>query len=154
MNKTAEQLLRNPDIKPTKQIIADGLGEVNNIYESFVNRLKEFDISLMDWRYYNDGKAWLSKSEYKWTTSRGTERAKPIFWLSIWKDFFKISFLFSEKTREKILTLPISDETEKMIQDTAPHGNKMQYLSIVFNVEDDHQLNDIYILANFKKEAK
>ena len=88
MNKTAEQLLRNPDIKPTKQIIADGLGEVNNIYESFVNRLKEFDISLMDWRYYNDGKAWLSKSEYKWTTSRGTERAKPIFWLSIWKDFF------------------------------------------------------------------
>jgi len=152
MDKTPQQLLRNPDIKPTNQMIADGLGEVNNTYIKFIKELKEYGISLMDWRYYNDGKAWLSKGEYKWITSRGTNKVKPIFWLSIWEGFFKVSFFFSEKARDKLLTLSISEDTKDLIRNIQPPGKKMRFLSIIFDVENDKQINDIYILAQFRKE--
>jgi len=152
MDKTPQQLLRNPDIKPTNQMIADGLGEVNKTYIKFIKELKEYSITLMDWRYYNDGKAWLSKGEYKWITLRGTNKVKPIFWLSIWEGFFKVSFFFSEKTRDKLLTLSVSEDTKDLIRNTQPHGKTMQYLSIIFDVENDKQINDIYILAQFRKE--
>lgn len=79
----AEQLLRKADIVPTAEIIADGLGDANSVYTHFLEGLKKYGVSLMDWRFYNDGKAWLSKGEYKWTTARGTNKVKPLFWLSI-----------------------------------------------------------------------
>ena len=88
---TAQQLLRDANVKPTAEIIADGLGATNTTYTKFIEELKKYNISLMDWRYYNDGKAWLSKGEYKWTTARGTNKVKPIFWLSIWEDAFRVS---------------------------------------------------------------
>jgi hypothetical protein len=152
MNQTPQQLLRNPDMKPTDEMIADGLGKVNKAYTKFIMELKEYSISLMDWRYYNDGKAWLSKGEYKWITKRGTNKVKPIFWLSIWDGFFKVSFFFSEKNRDKLLALPVSEDTKDLIKSTQPHGKAMQYLSIIFDVKNDKQTEDIYILAQFRKE--
>lgn len=101
MDNVSRQLLRDPNVKPTDKIIEDGLGETNNIYAEFIEKLMEYDIHLMDWRYYNDGKAWLSKGEYRWVTLRGTNKVKPIFWLSIWDGFFKVSFNFSERIRDE-----------------------------------------------------
>jgi len=94
-----KQLFRDKNVKPTEQLIAESLGEEYAIYQRFIETLENEGISLMDWRYYQDGKAWLSKGEYKWTTTRGTNKVKPIFWLSMWEDFFKVSFHFSEKVR-------------------------------------------------------
>jgi hypothetical protein len=79
MNNTQKQLLRDPDIIPTDEIIAEGLGIANDTYTKFIDDLSRYDISLMDWRYYNDGKSWLSKGEYRWTTPRGANKTKPIF---------------------------------------------------------------------------
>lgn len=152
MDKTENQLFRDPNVAPTKQMIAEGLGKVNLIYLEFIETLKEHGISLMDWRYYNDGKAWLSKGEYKWTTVRGTNKVKPIFWLSMWESFFKVSFFFSEKIRDQLLALPVSEDTKELIRKTPPHGKAMQYLSIVFNVADSGSIEDIYILSEFRKE--
>ena len=46
MNNISQQLLRNPDIKPTNQVIAKGLGEANNTYIRFVNDLKNMVFRL------------------------------------------------------------------------------------------------------------
>ena len=70
----------------------------------------------MDWRVYNDGKARLSKGEDKWTTSRGSQKVKPIFWLSIWDGFFKVSFHFPEKMREELVTLSLREEIKEKIK--------------------------------------
>ena len=122
MNKEEKQLLRDSNIIPTDGIIFDGLGKASDVYKRFVEKLKEHNISLMDWRYYNDGKAWLSKGEYKWTTSRGTNKVKPIFWLSIWENFFKVSFFFSEKNKDNLLNLSISAETKELIKNIIQIG--------------------------------
>jgi len=147
-----EQLLRDIDVEPTDEIIAEGLGEANNAYSKFIGGLKNIGISLMDWRYYNDGKAWLTKGEYKWTTPRGANKVKPIFWMSIWQGFFKISFFFSAETQDKLLALPISSEAKNIIKNSEPMGKTRKFLPITFELSEDKQLKDIYILAEFRKD--
>lgn len=147
-----QPVLRDPTIVPTDEVIAAGLGTANRVYTKFIEELKKYDISLMEWRYYNDGKAWLSKGEYKWTTSRGTNKVKSIFWISIWSGFFKVSFLFNERARDELLGLSISEETKKMIKNIKPNGNKIKFLSVVFNVDNTNQFYDIFELSKFRKE--
>ena len=152
MNNEQVQLLRDVNIEPTAKIIADGLGAASNTYIKFIKELEQYNFSLMDWRFYNDGKAWLSKGEYKWTTARGTNKVKPLFWLSIWEGFFKIAFFFSTETRAELLHLPISKEAEEIIKNAKPMGKTMRYIPITFDISDEKQLEDVYILAQFRKE--
>lgn len=114
--------------------------------------MEKYNLSLMDWRYYNDGKAWLSKGEYKWTTSRGTNKVKPIFWVSIWDKFFKISFNFSEKNKDTLLSLPMSEDTKEMIRNIKPNGDKMKFIPVIFDVDNSKVFNDIFVLVQFRKE--
>ena len=152
MNKTNEQqLLRDPDIRPTSGIIAKGLEDSYNAYTKFIKELECYDITLMDWRFYNDGKAWLSKGEYKWTNQRGTNKVKPIFWLSIWSGFFKVSFFFGADIKEELLQLSISQTAKDLVKDAKPMGKTMRYLPIVFDISKEAQLNDLYILSELRK---
>ena len=152
MSKTENHLLSNPKVKPTDKIIAEGLGKANKAFVRFIAALEYHDITLMDWRYYNDGKVWLSKGEYKWLTKRGTEKIKPIFWLSIWEGFFKVSFFFSFKIKSELLSLPISKEAKEIIDNAKPMGKTMRFLPIVFDISDEKLLDDLYIVAQFRKE--
>lgn len=152
MNKEQKQLLRDANINPTNEIIADGLGIAYDTYIKFIDGLEHNDITLMDWRYYNDGKAWLTKGEYKWITVRGTNKVKPIFWLSLWEGFFKVSFFFSEKMRSELMMLPISPEAVEIIKKAEPMGKTMKFMPLIFDICDVNQLCDIYLLAQFRKE--
>ncbi len=152
MSLEEQQLLRDPSIKPTSEVIAKGLGSANNTYSKFIDGLKQRDITLMDWRYYNDGKAWLSKGEYKWATPRGTNKVKPIFWLSIWAGFFKTSFFFSANSKSELLTLPISQEAKEVIKNAKPMGKTMRSIPVVLDINVEKQLDDIYILSEYRKE--
>lgn len=146
------QLLRDPGIEPTSEVIAAGLGAAYKPYTKFVCELEElYGITLMDWRFYNDGKAWLSKGEYKWTTSRGANKVKPIFWLSIWEGFFKVSFFFSVSVLDELQSLPISDETKEIIRNANPMGKTMRFIPLVMDIESNRQLGDIYTIAEFRK---
>ena len=152
MNKEQLQLLRDVNVEPTDEIIANGLGTANNTYTKFIDGLEHHDISLMEWRYYNDGKAWLSKGEYKWITARGTNKVKPLFWLSIWEGFFKIAFFFSTEARAELLALPISKEAEEIIKNAEPMGKTMRFIPITFEISNEKQLEDVYVLVAFRKE--
>lgn len=112
MEKT--QLLRDESIEPTSETIAEGLGEANSAYIKFTDGLKAYDIQV-GWRYYNDGKAWLGKGLYKWTTTRGTEKEVTACWLSIWDGFFRVGMIIPEKARADAMRLPLSEAARKMI---------------------------------------
>lgn len=146
------QLLRDPSTKPTDEMIAEALGVTNNIYVQWIKQLKQYNITLMEWRYYNDAKSWLSKGEYHWKSVRGKDRVTPNFWLSIWDGFFKVTFFFSEKTIYQLLSLPLSQEVKEMIRDSDLSGKTMKYISVSFDVKNEKQLQDIYLLTEFRKE--
>ncbi|MDR2855467.1 MAG: DUF3788 domain-containing protein [Methanomicrobiales archaeon] len=144
-----QQLLRDSSIEPTNEIIAEGLGAANNTYVKFIEELKNRDIEV-NWRYYNDGKAWLGKALYKWTTVRGTQKEVTVLWLSIWDGFFKVSLFIPEKARTEVLTLPLDENIKEMIENSKQMG-KLKFFPLVFDLCSDELLNDIYTIVDFKK---
>ena len=152
MINTKEQLLRDSSIEPTNKIIAKGLAAANYAYLKFINKLKDNNIQVY-WHYYNDGKAWLGKALYKWTTIRGTEKEMTAFWLSIWNGFFRVSIYLPEKTRADALNLPLDDETKKMIKNSKQMG-KLKFFPLIFDVRSDSLTDDIYSLINFRITIK
>lgn len=59
----AEMLLRDAEIFPSDRVLKDTLGDVYDVLESFLATItNEAYLLSFEWRYYNDGKAWLCKS--------------------------------------------------------------------------------------------
>lgn len=149
----SQQLLRNPNIQPTGDVIAKALGEANDAFMKFVNELASHDIQL-EWRYYTDGKAWLAKGLYKWTGVRGGQNETTVFWISIWDSFFKVTIYVPEKTRADVFSLPLDDEVKLMIANSTQMGNKLRYFPLVFYLCSDEMFASIFSLADFKKSIK
>jgi len=150
--KSTEQMLRNPDIAPSSDVIAKALGEANNAYIKFINEIASHDIQI-DWRYYNDGKAWLAKGLFKWRGVRGGQNETTIFWLSIWDGFFKVTIYVPEKARAEVLSLPLDSEVKLMISDSQQMG-KLKYFPIVFDLCSDEIFEAVFLLADFRKSIK
>lgn len=110
---------------------------------SFLETITNNEYALtLEWRYYNDGKAWLGKAVYK---------KKTIFWLSIWEGFFKTSFFFTEKHLEAIAELDISET----IKDEFTKAKTIRKLiPMIFDVNKEDQLDDLLTIVRFKKSLK
>lgn len=152
MKTIKEQLLRDPDVSPTKGVLSNALGEANNSYIDFTKELTSHDIHL-EWRYYKDGKAWLAKGLYRWTGVRGGKNEKTLFWLSIWRGFFKITIYFPEKSRSDLLCLPLDEEVKLMIVNSKQMG-KLNYFPLVFDLYSNKRLETVLFLADFRKSIK
>ena len=152
MKTTKEQLLRNPDIQPSSDVIAKALNEANNTYIKFANELINHNIEI-EWRYYTDGKAWLAKGLYKWKGVRGVLKETTVFWLSVWDGFFKLTIFIPEKNREDALNLPLSDDINKMISESKQMG-KLKFFPVVFDLYSDELLPSVFTLLDFRKNIK
>jgi len=147
-----KQLLRDVNVEPTSAVIAEELGFANDAYIVFLEKLKEHDIELR-WRYYNDGKAWLGKGQYKWTTIRGTPKETTAFWLSIWEGFFKVTVYVPEKHRFEALSLTLSDDMKEMIKDAKQMG-KLKFFPIVFDLYSNNMFDELFAIIDFRKGLK
>ena len=147
-----EQLLRNPDIEPTGEAIAEALGAANDAYIMFIEGLKNHNIQV-DWRFYKDGRAWLGKGLHRWTTARGTPKEATAFWFSIWDGFFRLSIFIPEKARTDALNLSLSDEIKGMIENSRQMG-KLKFFPLIFDLHSEALFEDIYTLADFRKTIK
>jgi hypothetical protein len=138
----AQMLLRNPDVFPSNDVLQDTLGE--SIYEVlayFLETITNEDLTV-EWRFYNDGKAWLSKVVHK---------KKTILWLSVWEGYFKTSFYFTEKHLEGIAALDISETIKEDFAKAKPSG---RLLPMIINVNRQEQIEDILTIIRFKKSLK
>jgi len=147
-----QQLLRDSNIEPTMEVIEEGLGATSGSYALFLEELKNYEIQV-DWRYYNDGKAWLGKGLHHWVTSRGTKKENTVFWLSIWEGFFKVSVFIPEKHRDDVLDLPLTDEIKTMISNAKQMG-KLKFFPLVFDITSNNLFPEIFTLINFRKSLK
>ena len=139
----AQMLLRDADIFPSNKILEDALGEGFNILVSFLKTITNNEYALtLEWRYYNDGKAWLGKAVYK---------KKTIFWLSVWEGFFKTSFFFTEKHLQAIAELNISETIKDEFAKAKTIG---KLIPMIFDVNKENQLGDLLTVVWFKKSLK
>lgn len=138
------QLLKNPDIYPSSDVLRDALGDcVDGIFNVFIKTVTNDDYGLIsEWRYYNDGKAWLCKYSYK---------KKTVFWLSVWEECFKISFFFTEKHRTGLAVLDVAQEIKDNFALTQPTG---RLIPLIFDVTDQKQIEDVLTVIRFKKSIK
>ncbi len=138
-----QMLLRDADIFPSDKILEDALGEGFNVLVSFLEAVTNKEYSLIiEWRYYNDGKAWLGKAVYK---------KKTIFWLSVWEGFFKTSFFFTEKHLQAIAELNISETIKDEFAKAKTIG---KLIPMIFDVNKENQLGDLLTVVWFKKSLK
>ena len=134
-------LLNDAHTYPTDAVLASVLGNCGDVYQAFVGTLPEYKIEL-EWRYYNDGKAWLGKA---------VSNKKTVFWLSIWQGFFKVSFHFSEKIRSGIINLPIADEIKTRMENEPVKG---KLVSLTIEVSESADLKDVFTLISYKQSCK
>lgn len=147
-----QQLLRNPDIEPTSENIAEGLRAAHNAYLKFIADIEKHDIDV-EWRYYNDGKAWLGKGLHKWTGVRGGQKEVTVFWLSIWDGFFRVGLFIPEKFRAEALALPLDDEMREKIEHSKQMG-KLKFFPLTFDLFSDELFDTVYMLVDFRKTIK
>lgn len=136
-------VLRDISVLPSKKALEHGLGQTYPIYEEFINTItdKIFDLTI-EWRYYNDGKAWLCKAQYK---------KKTVCWISVWDKYFRITFYFTDKNSVGIADLDINEEIKKTFS-TNKHIGKL--IPLVIKVTQKKQLKDILKIIEYKKELK
>ena len=136
-----EQLFRDPNVPPSTEALSAALGDSFFVWCLFSDTLPEYTISV-EWRYYNDGKAWFAK---------GVSGKKTVFWGSIWEGFFKTALYFTEKTRAGIQALDISEDIKRTTESEPPRG---KIIPLVIDVKSEDQLKDVFTLVDYKRRIK
>ena len=138
----AQMLLRDPEIFPSDQVLKNALGDtVYSVLESFLGTITSEGLTI-EWRFYNDGKAWLGKVAH---------RKKTILWLSVWEGFFKVSSYFTEKHLEAIAALDISETIKDEFAKAKPVG---RLIPMIIDVNNKEQLQDLLTVVRFKRSLK
>ncbi|WP_158860201.1 DUF3788 family protein [Lunatibacter salilacus] len=138
-DKKPQQLLGDPNQKPTDKLFRSILDE--QVYEI----MKKIDQTILaaglvlEWRYYNDGKAWLGKV---------THKKKTVVWLSVWNEFIKAGFYFTEKTRPGVMDLDFGYAIKSSFAVTKPVG---KLIPLLVDIEDEERLKDFSLILVYKK---
>ncbi len=138
-----EILLREQEVFPSEKVLANALGDRIDVYNELIRLITETKLGLMpEWRYYNDGKAWLCKVCFK---------KKTVFWLSVWKEFIKIGFYFSEKNGLEVMELDISESIKEEFSKSKKIG---KLIPLVINMTQKEQIDEIIKISEYKVRIK
>ena len=135
-----KQLLREPEIFPSKEVLRTILGEVYDVLEALETTLTQNEYALtFDWIYYHDAKSWLCKVSHK---------KKTVFWLSVWAGYFQIGFYFLERHLEGIAALAIKENSYTLEKEFG------RMIPLVFKIKKQEQIDGLLKMVTFKKKAK
>jgi hypothetical protein len=135
--------LKDAQVLPTSEVLAEALGNSYPVFEEFIKTVKSDKYEVTgDWNYYKDGKAWLLKACYK---------KKTVFWLSVWEGFFKIGFYFTEKNCTGLFELNLNKTIIDDFNSCKPIG---KLLPLTIDVKQPDQLHDLLKIIEYKKGLK
>ena len=136
-------IFKDPEVFPTDKLLENALGDSYQAYVELIEAVTKPELGLVtEWRYYNDGKAWLCKVCYK---------KKTIFWLSVWDKYFKTAFYFTDRNSKDISELEIDKNIKEAFRN-APHYGKL--IPLVFNMQNRVQIEDMIKVVRYKKSLK
>lgn len=132
-------LLKDPEVFPSADVLDKVLDKKYPVFKEFLSTIESEEFNLVpNWRFYNDGKAWLCKI---------TLKKKTVAWLSVWPDCFKLAFYFTEKTGEGIPELGIDESIKEVYINHKPIG---KLKPLVVEVKRKSQLADLRALIAYK----
>ncbi len=132
-------LLNDKQEYPDDAVLSKYLGKSKTIWDAFGKHLSaEFAVMSLEWNFYNDGKAWLCKLVHK---------KKTVCWISVWDQFFKTTFYFTEKYDKEIAALKIEQVYKENYKASKSFG-KLKPLTV--EVKTKKSLDSIYELIKFK----
>ncbi|MDD4374457.1 MAG: DUF3788 family protein [Bacteroidales bacterium] len=136
-------LLRVKETEPTNEVLENALGKkLFLIYQELIKIFtNEFSLEPQ-WHFYKDGNAWLCKVVYK---------KKTILWLSLWENYIKTSFYFTEKTGTGVLDLDIDNKIKEIFEMTKPAG---KLIPLTMEINQQNQIKDLKELVRYKKGLK
>jgi hypothetical protein len=123
-----QPILTDKEKFPTGEIIFSHIGRRKSLWLSLFEMIKtDYPQISNEWRYYNDGKSWLMKV---------TAKSKTVFWLSIVKGSFRITFYFGDKVEDAIFKSNISPELKNQFKEGKRFG-KIRGVTILFKNKKD-----------------
>jgi hypothetical protein len=124
-----EQLtLADKDIFPTEEIIFSNIGKSKALWKIIFDHIHSTYPNFTEqWNYYNDGKRWLLKV---------TNKSKTIFWLGVLENSFRMTFYFTDRAEQAIISSALSDEHKAQFMNGKKY-NKIKGLSIIFKNKKD-----------------
>jgi len=136
-------LLNDPAVPPSPEVLKNALGASYKVYEKTLAAITGEPYGLVpEWRYYNDGKAWLCKVVFK---------KKTIFWLSVWDGFFKAGFYFVERHLEGIYELGVDESIKQELKKAKPFGT---LFPVTLSIKKPDQISDLLSIIDYKKSLK
>lgn len=136
-------LLKEAAVTPTKRVLEKALGRTYPVYEQLLETItgKNYDL-VPRWNYYNDGKMWLCKVQFK---------KKTVFWLSVWDKCFKMGFYFTQKNCQALFVMDIDENIKKEFKENKPIG---KLLPLTLIISKKTQLKDALKIIEYKKSLK
>ena len=134
-------ILSDPDQYPSEDVIFSCIGRKASLWTGLFNALHEQHPDFEEeWRYYRDGKNWLMKVRRK---------SKTIFWLSVWRKAFKITFYLSDKAADAIDQSELSEALKEQFRHGKRYG-KIRGVTIDFSKKKDLEYADMLIAIRMK----
>lgn len=135
-------IMKDRNIFPDNDVLKKALKDKFEVFQELeISITNDIHKLVHEWRYYNDGKAWLYKAQYK---------KKTVLWLTVVSTGFIVTFYFNEKNYEGVFGLPIANTIKENFQNVELVG-KLHPLQIYVN--NFNQISDIQEIIEYKKKA-
>ncbi len=134
-------VLKDPAIYPSEEVLKEVLDASYPVYLELLEICKNYQLNL-EWRYYNDGKAWLAKISLK---------KKTMIWMSAWTGFLKATIYIQEKYCDQLYQLNLTDDRIQFIQNTKNVGKSKPCM---FELKSSEILKELETVLIFKMSLK
>ena len=136
-------LLNDKNEYPDDEVLAKHLGRAKLAWDAFAAGVAaRFGDASLEWRYYNDGKAWLCKV---------VRKKKTVCWVSVWDRFFKTTFYFTAKSDRDIESLPIPSDAKDSYR---AHESIGKLKPFTIEVRTKKALEVVFVLVKYKSGLK
>jgi hypothetical protein len=142
-NQMEPIVLTDPAVQPTEELIFSIIGENSVYWEKIVDYLYDHHSDITEeWRFYNDGKAWLYRALRKKNT---------IYWIGVHEGTFRISFWLSEKAIPMIESSDLPEHIKEEYRNAKPF-NHSRCVTVIMGSDED--LENVTKLIDLKMKIK
>ena len=138
-----EKVLTDKNQYPSEDVIFSHIGKSKIYWQSIFQHIHTSHPDFSEeWKYYNDGKSWLLKI---------TRKSKTIFWLSILKESFRITFYFGDKAEPAILESNIPEQLKEEFKNGKRYG---KIRGITLTINSNKEVESVKSLISVKLSIK